>query len=76
MDENTCFLPTVKGEIGAFAWHIIEHLPSTGEAARQVWLNAEGGRHRFFLVSTVNAEESNNRRGLLKMGKCQISVVL
>lgn len=50
VDENTCFLPMVKGEIGAFAWHIIDHLPATGEATRQVWLNAEGGRHRFFMV--------------------------
>lgn len=51
IDETTCFLPTVKGEIGAFGWHIIEDLPATNEATRQVYLNAQGSRHRFHLVS-------------------------
>ena len=53
MDQDTCFHPTVKGEIGAFAWHLVDELPATSEAAKQIFLNADGGRHRFHMVSDL-----------------------
>jgi hypothetical protein len=53
VDESTHFAPHVRGEIGGFAWHIIEHLPSTWEEGKQArcclpgrllagWLVAQG----------------------------------
>jgi hypothetical protein len=35
VDENTHFAPHVRCEIGAYAWHLIEHLPSTWEEGKQ-----------------------------------------
>lgn len=35
VDESTHFAPHVRCEIGAFAWHLIEHLPSTWEQGKQ-----------------------------------------
>lgn len=50
VDEGTHFAPHVRCEIGAYAWHLIEHLPSTWEEGKQVFVNQEGDRHKFFNV--------------------------
>ena len=48
--ESTLFAPRVRGEIGAFGWHVIGHLPGTWEESRRLFINEQGGRHRFFNV--------------------------
>lgn len=50
VDESTLFAPHVRGEIGAFAWHVISHLPSTWEEGKQHFVTDEGSKHRFFNV--------------------------
>lgn len=50
VDEATPFAPTVRGEIGALAWHLIADLPSTKDAGSLVYTTDEGVRHRFFRV--------------------------
>ena len=50
VDESTPFAPHVRGEIGAFGWHVIAHLPSTWEEGRHHFVNEQGGRHKFFNV--------------------------
>jgi 8-oxo-dGTP pyrophosphatase MutT (NUDIX family) len=50
VDEATPFAPHVRGEIGAFGWHVIAHLPATWEEGKQHFVNVEGGRHKFFNV--------------------------
>lgn len=50
VDESTPFAPHVRGEIGAFGWHVISHLPATWEEGKQHFVNTEGGRHKFFNV--------------------------
>ena len=62
MDQDTCFHPTVKGEIGAFAWHLVDELPATSEAAKQIFLNADGGRHRFHMVSDLVLAASTSKQ--------------
>ena len=51
MDEATEFQPQVRGEVGAFAWHYVAHLPASEEASMQ-YNNTEGARHKFFQVCT------------------------
>ena len=48
--ETTHFAPHVRYEIGAFGWHIIEHLPATYAESKQAFVNEAGGRHKFFNV--------------------------
>ena len=48
--ETTHFAPHVRYEIGAFAWHIVEHLPATYAESKQAFVNEAGGRHKFFNV--------------------------
>ncbi len=50
VDEGTPFAPHVRGEIGAFGWHLIEHLPSSKTESKHLYVNESGGRHRFFNV--------------------------
>jgi len=50
VDESTPFAPHVRGEIGAFGWHVVSHLPATWEEGRQHFVNEQGGRHKFFNV--------------------------
>jgi 8-oxo-dGTP pyrophosphatase MutT (NUDIX family) len=51
VDESTPFAPHVRGEIGAFGWHIIEHLPSSKSESKNVYFDDEtGSRHRFYNV--------------------------
>ena len=49
VDEATEFQPEVRGEVGAFAWHYLAHLPASEEASMH-YNNTEGARHRFFQV--------------------------
>lgn len=51
VNEATEFQPQVRGEVGAFAWHYISHLPASEEASMH-YNNTEGARHRFFQVCT------------------------
>ncbi len=51
VDEATEFQPQVRGEVGAFAWHYVAHLPASEEASMQ-YNNTEGARHKFFQVHT------------------------
>jgi mRNA-decapping enzyme subunit 2 len=50
VEESTPFAPHVRGEIGAYGWHVISHLPATWEEGKQLFVNTEGGRHKFFNV--------------------------
>lgn len=50
IDEATPCAPTVRGEIGALAWHAVADLPSTREAGALVYMTDAGMRHRFFRV--------------------------
>jgi hypothetical protein len=50
VNESTLFAPHVRGEIGAFGWHVISHLPATWEEGKQLFVNEQGGRHKFFNV--------------------------
>ena len=50
VEESTPFAPHVRGEIGAYGWHVITHLPATWEEGKQLFVNTEGGRHKFFNV--------------------------
>jgi len=50
VEESTPFAPHVRGEIGAYGWHVIAHLPATWEEGKQLFVNTEGGRHKFFNV--------------------------
>jgi hypothetical protein len=34
--ETTHFAPHVRYEIGAFAWHLVDHLPSSYDESKQV----------------------------------------
>ena len=51
VDEATEFQPEVRGEVGAFAWHYVAHLPASEEASMH-YNNTEGARHKFFQVCT------------------------
>ena len=51
VDEATEFQPLVRGEVGAFAWHYVAHLPASEEASMH-YNNTEGARHKFFQVCT------------------------
>lgn len=50
VDESTLFAPHVRGEIGAFGWHVVAHLPATWVEGKQHFVNEEGGKHKFFNV--------------------------
>ncbi|GFR44146.1 hypothetical protein Agub_g5313 [Astrephomene gubernaculifera] len=51
LDPNTQeFEPHSKWEIGAYAWHRVDALPATAEEASQVYMSADGVRHRFFMI--------------------------
>jgi 8-oxo-dGTP pyrophosphatase MutT (NUDIX family) len=50
VEESTPFAPHVRGEIGAYGWHVVAHLPATWEEGKQLFVNTEGGRHKFFNV--------------------------
>lgn len=50
VEESTPFAPHVRGEIGAFGWHLIEHLPSSKAESKNLYVNESGNRHRFFNV--------------------------
>jgi mRNA-decapping enzyme subunit 2 len=50
VEESTPFAPHVRGEIGAYGWHVVTHLPATWEEGKQLFVNTEGGRHKFFNV--------------------------
>lgn len=50
VDESTPFAPNVRGEIGAFGWHLIDHLPSSKTESKHLYVNESGRRHRFFNV--------------------------
>ena len=50
VDEATPCAPTVRGEIGALAWHLVADLPATREAGGLVYATEAGVRHRFFRV--------------------------
>lgn len=50
IDEATPCAPTVRGEIGALAWHAVADLPATREDGAAVYVTDEGVRHRFFRV--------------------------
>lgn len=50
IDEATPCAPTVRGEIGALAWHAVADLPATREAGALVYMTDAGVRHRFFRV--------------------------
>lgn len=50
VEETTPFAPHVRGEIGAFGWHLIKHLPSSKLESKHLYVNESGGRHRFFNV--------------------------
>jgi 8-oxo-dGTP pyrophosphatase MutT (NUDIX family) len=50
VDENTLFAPHVRGEIGGFGWHLIEHLPSSKAESKNLFVNDSGSRHKFFNV--------------------------
>lgn len=50
VDDQTPFAPHCRGEIGAFGWHVVSHLPSSWEEGRQQFVNEQGGRHKFFNV--------------------------
>lgn len=50
IDESTAFAPKCRGEIGAYAWHLIDELPRTHGEATNVYLDSEGKRHRFYMV--------------------------
>jgi 8-oxo-dGTP pyrophosphatase MutT (NUDIX family) len=71
VDEATPFAPTVRGEIGALAWHLIADLPSTKDAGALVYTSEAGVRHRFFRVwpyvkklrAWVKARQTGERGG-------------
>ncbi|KXZ54649.1 hypothetical protein GPECTOR_4g715 [Gonium pectorale] len=44
------FEPHSKWEIGAYAWHRVDALPASADEASQVYLSADGVRHRFFMI--------------------------
>ncbi|KAG2434628.1 hypothetical protein HXX76_007523 [Chlamydomonas incerta] len=44
------FEPHSKWEIGAYAWHRVDALPATSDEASQVYMSADGVRHRFFMI--------------------------
>jgi mRNA-decapping enzyme subunit 2 len=48
--ESTPFAPACRGEIGAFGWHVVAHLPATWEEGKQQYVTEAGGRHKFFNV--------------------------
>lgn len=50
VDESTPFAPHVRGEIGAFAWHVISHLPASWEESKRLFVNDQGSRHKFYNV--------------------------
>lgn len=50
VDDTTPFAPHVRGEIGGFGWHMIEHLPASRDESKILFVNQEGGRHKFFNV--------------------------
>lgn len=51
VDESTPFAPHVRGEIGAFGWHLIADLPSSKAESKNVFFDEEtSSRHRFFNV--------------------------
>ena len=50
IDEATPCAPTVRGEIGALAWHAVADLPATREDGAAVYVTDAGVRHRFFRV--------------------------
>ncbi len=51
VDEATPFAPHVRGEIGAFAWHLLDHLPSSKAESKNLFFDGDTGtRHRFFNV--------------------------
>mmetsp|Transcript_22155 Transcript_22155/g.61495 ORF Transcript_22155/g.61495 Transcript_22155/m.61495 type:complete len:339 (-) Transcript_22155:74-1090(-) len=48
---DTPFAPQMKGEIGAYAWHEVNHLPTTkDEFATSQYMTEDGSRHKFFMV--------------------------
>ena len=51
MDTSTPFAPHVRGEIGAFGWHLIADLPSSKAESKNVFFDEQTtSRHRFFNV--------------------------
>jgi hypothetical protein len=50
VDDTTLFGARVRGEIGAFAWHLISELPATWDEGKLLYVNEQGGRHKFFNV--------------------------
>ena len=48
VDDTTAFAPHVKGEIGAFAWHLVRNLPATYEESKQPFFSQP---HIFFPIS-------------------------
>jgi mRNA-decapping enzyme subunit 2 len=70
VDESTPFAPHVRGEIGAFGWHVISHLPSTWEESKQLFVNDQGGRHKFYNVwPYIKALRSWTSRRSRQLGK-------
>lgn len=47
---STEFHPKCKGEIGAYAWHLVSDLPLTYEEDKQTFVSMDGNRHKFFMV--------------------------
>eukprot|EP00889_Picochlorum_renovo_P004602 jgi/Picre1/31632/NNA_006983.t1 len=79
VQEDTLFAPHVRGEIGAFGWHLIEDLPSSKAESKRLFVNELGGRHKFFNVwpymkklkswianHAKNASESSQKGSALK----------
>lgn len=50
VDDTTEFAPHVKGEIGAYAWHLIQNLPATYQDGKLVFFSGTGEKYRFFNV--------------------------
>ena len=50
VDDQTAFAPHVKGEIGAFAWHLISNLPSSFEESKQSYVTNTGEKYKFYNV--------------------------
>ena len=75
VDESTPFAPHVRGEIGAFGWHVISHLPANWEESKQLFVNTDGGRHRFFnvwpymkaLKSWISKQKKQKQREMVKL---------
>ena len=76
VDEATPFAPHVRGEIGAFAWHLLEHLPSSKAESKSVFFDGDTGiRHRFFNVwpymNKLRAWIAKNGKGKKKTKESQ-----